>query len=406
MPQRIVNGPGSITTIGYDGDNQRVVKHDEQGATFYFGRYIEQDPSGHFVKNYWAGNRLVARRDGAGKLTDLHQDRLGSNRLFTDSTANIVERFDYDPFGKPDNPPPRDERLWHGERADHESGLIYMNARYYDPELGRFISGDSIIPDPYRPQSLDRYAYVENDPSNHTDPSGHMKMQVELKKEQEARAGAARVRETCGIFVKCFWNTPGSFATMSWGRTKATYAGGDAMTGRYMRTEFSGGYDEDGSPRIGVWASTTTTFGWSRSGKSTVTSAPQRASIGAAKSPGTPSVEVVDAKFAFAAETSTGSTATLMESSDVVERIKNTGKMLLDLITPDRHFLRGSYLELGGAGCVVICFAAGSVDIGLFVTPVGPDDWFFGEVKGFVSLGGAFIGFTPGPTDGSLVDRN
>jgi hypothetical protein len=61
-----------------------------------------------------------------------------------------------------------------------------MNARYYDPALGRFTSPDSIIPDPYNPQTLDRYAYVKNDPANHTDPSGHVPMQIELRKEQAA----------------------------------------------------------------------------------------------------------------------------------------------------------------------------------------------------------------------------
>ncbi|MFP4345125.1 MAG: RHS repeat-associated core domain-containing protein, partial [Anaerolineales bacterium] len=47
------------------------------------------------------------------------------------------------------------------------------NARYYDPALGRFISADTIVPDPANPQSLNRYAYVYNNPLKYTDPSGH-----------------------------------------------------------------------------------------------------------------------------------------------------------------------------------------------------------------------------------------
>ena len=42
------------------------------------------------------------------------------------------------------------------------------------------------MPDLYRPQSLNRYSYTEGDPANHRDPSGHMRMQVELRKEQAA----------------------------------------------------------------------------------------------------------------------------------------------------------------------------------------------------------------------------
>lgn len=52
-------------------------------------------------------------------------------------------------------------------------GLIYMNARYYMPEVGRFISADTIVPNPSNPQSFNRYSYVRNSPMNFTDPSGH-----------------------------------------------------------------------------------------------------------------------------------------------------------------------------------------------------------------------------------------
>jgi RHS repeat-associated protein len=52
-------------------------------------------------------------------------------------------------------------------------GLIYMNARYYVAELGRFLSADTIVPDPGNPQSFNRYAYAYNNPLKYTDPSGH-----------------------------------------------------------------------------------------------------------------------------------------------------------------------------------------------------------------------------------------
>ena len=48
-----------------------------------------------------------------------------------------------------------------------------MNARYYLPEIGRFVSADSIVSDPANPQSFNRYAYALNSPVNFTDPSGH-----------------------------------------------------------------------------------------------------------------------------------------------------------------------------------------------------------------------------------------
>lgn len=48
-----------------------------------------------------------------------------------------------------------------------------MNARYYLPEVGRFISPDTIVPNPSNPQSYNRYSYVLNSPLNLTDPTGH-----------------------------------------------------------------------------------------------------------------------------------------------------------------------------------------------------------------------------------------
>jgi RHS repeat-associated protein len=52
-------------------------------------------------------------------------------------------------------------------------GLIYMNARYYLPEIGRFISADTIVPNPANPQSHNRYSYGYNNPVKYSDPSGH-----------------------------------------------------------------------------------------------------------------------------------------------------------------------------------------------------------------------------------------
>jgi RHS repeat-associated protein len=61
-----------------------------------------------------------------------------------------------------------------GQELDAASGLYYYRARWYDPALGRFIQADSIVPAPGNPQSLNRYAYVYNNPLRYTDPSGRM----------------------------------------------------------------------------------------------------------------------------------------------------------------------------------------------------------------------------------------
>jgi RHS repeat-associated protein len=61
-----------------------------------------------------------------------------------------------------------------GQRADAYIKLVEMGARWYDPQIGRWISPDPIIPDPANPQSLNRYSYVYNRPLVYIDEEGHI----------------------------------------------------------------------------------------------------------------------------------------------------------------------------------------------------------------------------------------
>ncbi len=60
-----------------------------------------------------------------------------------------------------------------GQREEAEIGLYYYVARFFDPAVGRFISADTIVPDPGSSQGYDRYGYVNGNPINRSDPSGH-----------------------------------------------------------------------------------------------------------------------------------------------------------------------------------------------------------------------------------------
>jgi RHS repeat-associated protein len=60
-----------------------------------------------------------------------------------------------------------------GQRRDDATGLMYYQARYYDPLTARFTQPDSIVPDLGNPQDLNRYSYVRNNPATYTDPSGN-----------------------------------------------------------------------------------------------------------------------------------------------------------------------------------------------------------------------------------------
>jgi len=64
-------------------------------------------------------------------------------------------------------------RTYTGQAVDEATGLMFYNARWYDPALGRFISADPVVSEPGNPQSLNRFAYVLGNPLRYVDPTGH-----------------------------------------------------------------------------------------------------------------------------------------------------------------------------------------------------------------------------------------
>lgn len=64
------------------------------------------------------------------------------------------------------------EYLFTGQQRDDTLGYTYLRARYYDPAIGRFISKDPFPSNASKPESINRYVYVSNNPTNLTDPSG------------------------------------------------------------------------------------------------------------------------------------------------------------------------------------------------------------------------------------------
>ncbi|MFC1870994.1 RHS repeat-associated core domain-containing protein [Chloroflexota bacterium] len=92
----------------------------------------------------------------------------------TDSDGDSEGTIKYYPYGDSRNSTGTiaTDKKFTGQRLDG-TGLYYYNARYYDPTIGRFISADTIVPDPANPQSLNRYSYCLNNPLKYNDPSGH-----------------------------------------------------------------------------------------------------------------------------------------------------------------------------------------------------------------------------------------
>ncbi len=111
---------------------------------------------------------------GRDSVSWLHADHLGSLSEATTGSGGVSSRQRYFPYGRvrySSGSPPTTYNFT-GQRLDG-TGLLFFQARYYDPTTGRFLQADSIVPDPANPQSLNRYAYVLNNPLKYTDPTGH-----------------------------------------------------------------------------------------------------------------------------------------------------------------------------------------------------------------------------------------
>jgi RHS repeat-associated protein len=148
--------PVRYTLYCYD-DDQVITEYDENGTMqrkFVYGAGIDEPVAMYAVGSGWYY---------------YHYDGLGSVAALSDSSGNIVEQCSYDVFGEPNcisgvgNP-----YKFTGREYDAETGLYYYRARYYSPELGRFLERDPVgyLSD------LNLYRYVKNNPLKWVDPLG------------------------------------------------------------------------------------------------------------------------------------------------------------------------------------------------------------------------------------------
>ncbi len=173
----------STTRYFYDGDGARIQEIRQGSTILRLGDVeIERSAAGQTVRTYYQlGGQRIAMRERA-QLTYLHGDQLGSSSLATGSDGSVLSRMRYRPFGESRGGTLPTDYGFTGQR-DAGMGLYDYNSRFYDPELGRFIQADTIVPQPAEGQSWNRYSYVNNNPPNYVDPSGHCLLSDDYYKE-------------------------------------------------------------------------------------------------------------------------------------------------------------------------------------------------------------------------------
>jgi len=108
----------------------------------------------------------------AEKVTYVYTDAQGTPLAETDANGTITKTFDYKPYGSQALGSPPAGPGYTGHVNDPEAGLIYMQARYYDSAVGRFLSADPMTPTSGELFRFNRYDYANNNPVINIDPDG------------------------------------------------------------------------------------------------------------------------------------------------------------------------------------------------------------------------------------------
>ena len=198
-----VSGPQGTDSFVYDADGMRLMRTTPQGRTlFVAGQEITASLDGSSVtasRSYGFDGLSVATRTATG-VHYLVTDQQGSVEASVPSggTALLVTRA-YAPYGQRRSGGEfASDRGWLGQIEDDTSRLSYLNARYYDPNLARFISPDPLY-DGANPQSINPYAYGLNSPIAHADPDGLKAKKGSALAKAMAKALAAAAKAAARI---------------------------------------------------------------------------------------------------------------------------------------------------------------------------------------------------------------
>ena len=172
-------------TYRYDAEGRRVRQQDAVGGNVKYSYYAKDgrlvwqrdEPGSKRISNIYLAGSLIAEYSrpigvAASTLAYYHTDALGSPIAKTNSVGTVIETSEYELYGDLLNRPNDDRAGYTGHVMDSASGLTYMQQRYYDPQLGVFLSVDPVSAYSQPVGMFNRYRYANNNPYGFTDPDG------------------------------------------------------------------------------------------------------------------------------------------------------------------------------------------------------------------------------------------
>ena len=165
-----VTGPDGTASYTYDGDGQRATASAAGAtATFVYDDATTPKVLSDGTNDYLYGpNGLPIEETGAAGSFWLVHDQVGSTLLLLGTNGAVAGGYSYTPYGVATHTGTATTPLeFTGAYADPVTGLIYMNARYYDPATAEFLTVDPMVNVTHT-----AYSYVDDSPLNASDPSG------------------------------------------------------------------------------------------------------------------------------------------------------------------------------------------------------------------------------------------
>jgi len=177
---------GVSSQYGYDGVGNRLVRTHGGTTKKYVldinrklpNVLVEADNIGTITVYYVYGLGLIAKILPDGTTYTYHYDSRGSTIALTGAAQTITDAYAYDSFGKvaTSSGSTLNPFRYVGKYGVMEegNGLNYVRARYYTPEIGRFVTKDLLTGDDKDGQSLNRYVYALNNPVIFIDANGRL----------------------------------------------------------------------------------------------------------------------------------------------------------------------------------------------------------------------------------------
>ena len=160
MGRRLKVQNANATTLNFPLGNDTSYEVKKEGTDTTVTKYISAN--GKYLA------KAVQVNNGPEQKYFHHIDLVGSIRAITDATGTVTASYEYEPFGVTvkTTGTDQDNLGFTGKRLDEGSGLSYFGARYYDSEIGRFISKDPVK------DGRNWYVYCANNPLGYRDPDG------------------------------------------------------------------------------------------------------------------------------------------------------------------------------------------------------------------------------------------